>query len=67
MLTKDILRLNSNEGGAIPPVRLFPVVCSWCQAKGRRTVSNWTTVPNSHGICAECYEEVRRGIIADAN
>ena len=36
----------------------FPVYCAWCQAVGKQTISSWTTVPNSHGICRECGSEL---------
>ena len=38
----------------------YPVMCAWCLEKGRETVVNWSTAPNSHGICDECAGELRR-------
>jgi len=32
-------------------VTTYPVLCSWCQRRGVRTVVNTSTIPNSHGIC----------------
>lgn len=33
---------------------LFPVLCSWCEARGRRTIVEWSEVENSSGICRDC-------------
>lgn len=32
---------------------VFPVACAWCGS-----VSGFTSVPNSRGICPQCYERV---------
>jgi len=40
--------------------RQYPVYCAWCAAKGRKTIVGWKPVPNSHGICEKCAEDVRR-------
>jgi hypothetical protein len=34
---------------------LFPVLCSWCEARGRRRIVQWSEVENSSGICRDCH------------
>lgn len=38
--------------------KAYPVYCSWCRDKNQETIVSYTTVPNSHGICAECKLEL---------
>ncbi len=42
--------------------RLFPVLCAWCGPKGKETIVNRTTLPNSHCICPECAEGHRQEV-----
>ena len=36
----------------------YPVYCAWHLAKGEKVVVNTSTVPESHGICPECFDAV---------
>ena len=40
----------------------YPVLCSWCLKRGQRTIIEYTTVEDSHGICPECYQQVMEEI-----
>ena len=50
------------QGAGYKAQGLFPVLCSWCEREGRRTVIRWVDYPHSHGICDRHAEEVRREI-----
>ena len=32
----------------------YPVLCAWCLKTGTRTIIEYTTVSDSHGICQQC-------------
>jgi len=42
--------------------KLYPVLCAWCEKKGKRTVIRWVDYPNSHGICDSCADDLRREV-----
>ncbi len=49
---KDILRENAT----------YPVLCAWCDRKGKRTLIKWSSVEGSFGICGPCADRVRKRI-----
>lgn len=55
MIRIDNLKIN-------PYPEKYPVLCAWCKSEGRRTVTGWTSVPNSHGICPDCATALRRDL-----
>lgn len=42
------------------PDHPYPVLCSWClKNKNLYTVCGFCAVPDSHGICQQCRNEMR--------
>lgn len=41
-------------------VKKYPMLCSWCQSRGIRTVVSQSTIMNSHGICRDCSADLIR-------
>ena len=51
--------MNATINGDKVPV-YHPILCAWCDKEGRRTVTGYTTIIGSTGICDRHNREMRR-------
>lgn len=38
--------------------KLYPVYCAWCP--GEKKIVGYKSLPNSHGICPECADKLKK-------